>query len=646
MNVNNNNIEKIYSIYIFETIFSYLKNSNYKFILFKYSKLFQKKLKFNYIERYLDSIHFIDKLFSFKNLYQTELTDNIIYEIGINKIEKYLLNYFRKYKKQKFPIGIDSVFFDIIMKNDYLKNIFYIKIPINEFIDNKNYRRGYYNKYNNVFEKMNKSNIKYTSLLFYYKIKINEKILNEIKIDFNQIKELSIQQEFYNSNYYDNEVIEEEKNNIFYQNLFSVINIQKNIIYLDLCNKVYFMIEKNSFQNLNNFKSLLILKLNHFIFKSTFILEIKTLQIINLTECQNIELTENGCLHLKELNLINCIISKPKSLLNCPLLEKLNLNTEEKYHNIINFKSLINLKEITSSPIDFISLKNTLLESATIYNRNMKYSYKETKLMIEQLCSIKSLKKIEFSINKLINYDLSKISEKNTSVENMIIHFTKEDDENQISNLINLQNLFPNITNLNLFIDSNCYYNTYIKNPDNVLEIKEKEKCKINKLYINIFSNSFNIKLYCQPFEKLKEVKFHLHNQINNIENIFPIFQDYIKNKKKNIIFKSLASFELIIENCGQENNKEINIIIENIFKNIDITPNLQIFKIEGIAYIKEDYYKKYIRKILSLNLNIIDIYIRKKINSKYEFYSSKELKEIYPKTNYDNYNEIIISKF
>ena len=645
MNVNNN-IEKIYSIYIFETIFSYLKNSNYKFILFKYSKLFQKKLKFNYIERYLDSIHFIDKLFSSNNLYQTELTDNIIYEIGINKIEKYLLNYFKKYKIQKFPIGIDSVFFDIIMKNGFLKDIFYIKIPINEYIDDKNYNQQYYNNYNNIFEKMNKSNIKYTSLLFYYKMKINSKILNEIKIDFNHIKELSIQQDLYNSNYYDNEVIEEEKNNIFYLNLFSLKNIQNNIIYLDLCNKVYFMIEKNSFQNLNNFKSLLILKLSHFIFKSTFILEIKTLQIINLTECQNIELTENGCLNLKELNLINCIISKPKSLLNCLLLEKLNLNTEEKYDNIINFKSLMNLKEITSLPIDFISLNNTLLEKATIYNRNMNYSYKETKKMIEKLCSIKSLKIVEFPINKINNYNLSKIKDKNTSMENMIIHFTKDDEEDQISNLYNLQNLFPNLTNLNLFIDGNSYYNKYIKNPNHVLEIKEKEKCKINKLYINIFSNSFNIKLYCQPFEKLKEVKFHLHNQIINLENIFPIFQDYIKNKKKNIIFKSLISFELIIENLGQENNEEINIIIENIFKNIDIMPNLQNFKIEVIAYIKEDYYKKYIRKILSLNLNIIDIYIRKKINTKYKFYSIQELKEIYPKANYDNYIEIIISKF
>ena len=104
-------IKNIKSKHILLNIFSYIKNNNFKFELFKYSKLFQNKLGINYIEysveKYLDNSNFVLKHFCPKagqetlniNLYD-ELNSPIIkkseMEINEELQKKYLLNYLKK----------------------------------------------------------------------------------------------------------------------------------------------------------------------------------------------------------------------------------------------------------------------------------------------------------------------------------------------------------------------------------------------------------------------------------------------------------------------------------------------------------------------------------------------------------------------
>ena len=70
--------------------------------------------------------------------------------------------------------------------------------------------------------------------------------------------------------------------------------------------------------------------------------------------------------------------------------------------------------------------------------------------------------------------------------------------------------------------------------------------------------------------------------------------------------------------------------------------PNLKIFKLGAmIKNVKEDLFKKFIKKIFTLKLD--EIYIN--INNSENYYSEDELKEICPEINIKNINKIQIKK-
>ena len=106
-------LNNIKSAYILNTIFNYIDNENYPYILFKYSKFFQNKFKKNYKERYQELLFLKDisevKLNS--PLFEQKIANNTIYIL--------LRNHGYMYLKE--------IYNDLLEKND-IKSIYFFLI--------------------------------------------------------------------------------------------------------------------------------------------------------------------------------------------------------------------------------------------------------------------------------------------------------------------------------------------------------------------------------------------------------------------------------------------------------------------------------------------------------------------------------------
>ena len=152
------------------------------------------------------------------------------------------------------------------------------------------------------------------------------------------------------------------------------------------------------------------------------------------------------------------------------------------------------------------------------------------KKVMEKIINLKNLKKIKFEYGKIDVNELSENNGVNPNVKKLEIHWSKYNDELIMENL---QNKFPNLSNLEIYIPR--------PKPGNEINllITENKQSKINKFILSAGLYQ-NIKFYCTNFENLIEIKITLSDIIKNIENSFPLF-----NKDNNIIFKSLKILEL-----------------------------------------------------------------------------------------------------
>ena len=239
----------------------------------------------------------------------------------------------------------------------------------------------------------------------------------------------------------------------------------------------------------------------------------------------------------------------------------------------------------------FDKSKNKIVENVK-FSEKYFYDYflnEETEIkMIEKLCSIKSLKMIQFPISKIIDKN-EILKNKNNSVKEMNIKI--KINENKNCDLCNLQKIFFNLTNLTIQFNSDSNNNNNeIK--ETKIEIIENPDCKITSFNIKKINMNMQLKSeiqFCiQSYENLESINFE--NCITN----FPIF-----NKNCNIIFKSLKSFRWIFDSIIYNNNI-INILdskINNSCDNIDKMPNLREFIFSGIQIFDEISYKHFIKK-------------------------------------------------
>ena len=685
---------QIQSVYIIHTIFQYIKVDNFKLKLIFYSKYFQKKLQIGldeYQEIHLrkNNINLSDYLvlegdslynYFINNYYEDEsiaLSKINCYKnkqilifplniIDINSNEKLILNYFNKYirgikdiyndgymEEYEFPEGVIDIYspyFNILSKNEIFED-FSICIPINEILKLK-----LKDDYVSVFDELNKSKSKYSSLTLIVRDTKNLIDIKQFNIIFNQIKRLTIkycfnaEQKRCNDSYDFNDI--NDTDNVLNLDFKFFLNVENNLVYLNL-NNLYLkteLIELDNFINIENFKNLEQLVLNGFHFKQNYKIKSYNLKILKLENCDNIILDAEIGGKLKEFYLLNHfspIVENKNVLLKLPNLEKLGTSYSHNltyYYSFIDFDYSKNFKCIKielSSPIN-----------------------DETKI-IQDLCSIKTLESIDISLKNIIYGNII-----NTTVKHLNINYI-----NIYCILYNFQSLFPNLIDLKLNTD---LFLSLSKKA--IVEITQNNNLKIKKIILNI-NGIKTIKLLCGPYELLNTLDIECKKEIINLHNSFPIFSD------KCPILNNLMHFRLVTSLICHNH-------LNNLYNNLDNMPNLKYFELYCITKDIIDYlYKKYIKKLLSLKLDELYLSIKfkplkerkKKIkednsddsegeeNIEYEEndsnsaesendgndceneskkkkkendeYSQNELKEISPSFNVNNYRKICIRK-
>jgi len=670
-------MKNIKSKHIIQTIFSYTDDL-LKFKLFSYSKKYQKQLNidlFDYQMKFFDKIQMNSFNSYFKylcdpkskynynkingtnyinyNSYnkkgKTELLkkDLLKYNININDFKNYAKNYIIKYKEnfikelneeyliqknekgkigckdyeeirgfQKFregiklEIDINSPLFDIFYKLKLFGELFIIPIDFH-FIERYKLKEDYIN----VFNKLNDINSNYLSIFLKCNDNKDMRYLRDFNINFNKIKNLNIEI-VPNENFY---------YNLFYRELFSLKDIENNIIdlYINNNNFYEFEIDENILENLNKFKKLENLKLDGVIAQNIFELKIKALKTLDIGGCKKIYINSDTALSLKKLIFPCDNISK--SILKLPRLEYL-------YFSVYNFSS-----------IDFKSLNNL---------KKIKFPlYREDKEEFTKILSIQSLKEIDITSDDIDYLDLASIHDKNPSVNKLIYRYIKDDDYDSNYNINEILNKFPNLTELIFYTNLASYrwhINGWHYNDEQVainLEIKENSCCKINKICLIL--NYGYIKVYCQNFENLEKFEIEAY-KILNISNALPIFSN-----NRNIIYNYLTELNLHLYN--QLINLEI---FKNLNNSIDNMPKLKKIDFVFMTNIDKNTYEEFIKKILSLKLEFININFRfdnendKNTNKSYfnnnnnDNYSLEELKIINKNILYLNYKKIKIKKY
>ena len=611
INLKDNNINKeqllnkILSKYILEGIFDYICDRNFKLKLFEYSNLFQKKLDiniFNYQEKYLDKNGFdIIKYFSFiynssenfsKDLLKDELEKDLL---KTNFEKKNLNNYikrnfkrfkinekYRKFSPLKFnadliQVDIFSPFFDILSEIGFLE-LGSIIIQIN-LIEKYDLKKDYIL----AFEKLNKSNIKYTTLTCNFQSNDDIKYLKDFHINFNQIKNLI---------FYEEKECGIMNHDYFFDTLFTIEGIVNNLVILDIkiINDYYTEpIDPKALKNLNNFKSLKILRLENLQTENIFLLKLKNLETLTLINCDIILLDENIGLNMKNLILSECSLEKPKNPLKLPELISLILIflQDQKSYHIIDYSSMKKLKSAQIDSKEFLFLSNSPLEFIRLNPFKDYDSYDLEKKIIEKIFLIKTLENISIPIMRMNIDDISNIINENNTLKKLEIYWKNKSCD---CILDNIENKFPNLSEL--IINQEKQYNHSNNKNEIKLEIIQNPKCNINKLRLDCIC--INTKLYCKPFEKLIELIINLDNEINNLKDTLPIFGDKCKT-----IFSKLKSFHFSLK------TKVLSMdILNNIYNNFDKMPNLKQITLDLIIdKLNKDILNKLINKIKSLDI-------------------------------------------
>ena len=449
-------IYKIKSKYIIQNIFNYIKDSSIQLKLFIYSKYFQNKLNIrysNYIEKYLEKIGFNLKKYLYpyekedlrkkydnfilNNKFKKEKFEDILYEILENKKikdidEEEVINININKSDEKL-IDINSPLFKIISKTKIFEKNFSIYISQNE--SKKDYII--------LFEKLNKSNIKYSSI--YYEFNRMNRInnLKEFNIDYNKIKKVTLSVNFE----YEIEQDIIKKNIYFFKTLFSINNIDNNLIYLNIFFKNKNNITPELFENINNFKSLKYLIIDNFIFNNNFTIKISNLKLLSCENCNNIFISDTFC---KQLELIKL---SHDNKFDINVLENLDLK-ELKIIDLSN-NNLPDIKALEKVKFDKLEILNLSFSLISDINILKKVNFKELKeiyLSCNILTDINALEKIKFDKLEILDLSTNKISDINV-LDKINFKELKEINlsNNNISDIKVLENVkFDKLETLNL----------------------------------------------------------------------------------------------------------------------------------------------------------------------------------------------------
>ena len=322
-------IEKIKSNYNIQNILSYIDDKNILTKLFFHSKKLQGKYNiniFDYQEEFFNNrIKWEDYLCFTSNTLESEFKKDHLkkqlnkklsdYNCNIEDkiIKKIVTNYFCNNKKTKYQVNIDnenfyhidiySPFFDILSKLEIFDEIFLIQIPLN-LIKECRLKKDYIT----IFKKLN---LKISSIGINIEDVDEIKYINDLKIDFNQLKKLHIHQIQTNTS----------NNSQLANKILSLIENANKLIYFSLSLNFQF-INRKSYEFINNCKSLEYLNLRDIKFASGLTLYLPNLKKLDLVFCDNVILSKKINDKLNSLTIISSSIGDDKQL-NFPELKKI-----------------------------------------------------------------------------------------------------------------------------------------------------------------------------------------------------------------------------------------------------------------------------------------------------------------------------------
>ena len=634
-------LKNISSKFILDSIFNYINDDNFKYRIFTYSKLFQKRLELDftaYKEKYISQIgldfdYYLSSDYNARKFNKDLLKNNLKkellnYNISLDDdIIKIIIGcYFKKYIKslKDYNLDIFSPFFDLLIKSEIIEN-FSIKIMLNKIQE-----YDLMDDYISLFDELNKIDSNYPALKFYYNSQDDLNFyFNEFNVNVGKINTLFLineeEKDFQQGNFY-----------FFFGNFFAIKDFETNLIHLELIlnssdDNKFVEFDPNLLEKLNDFKSLKHLKIKGFKFFSNFKFKLDFLENLEIINCKNISFNGNKFMNLKKLVLDNNTNLEIKSALKLPELEECELTVggfDENFNSAIDYSSLKILKKCKVNSSDFLIFGDTLLDKL-ILNSNRDITSENEREILEKIISIKTLKDISFDLYRINNDEIANIKEENNTITKMeIINNSRSND----FTIYNLQNKFTKLNDLSININS--IFGNKIK-----IEIEENPNSKVDKFSLTAKGNK-NIKFYIKSFEELISANFNLRNEIINIKDAFPIFSN-----KCLAIFKYLTNFVFEYPN-------EISVdILNNIYNNIDKMPNLKYLKFYCISKnIDEELYKKFVKKIISLKLNKLNYvhFMIKKSQDNYRntYYSLNELKELFPNINQNKLNKVYIRRF
>jgi hypothetical protein len=393
-----------------------------------------------------------------------------------------------------------------------------------------------------------------------------------------------------------------------------------------------------TFEKINNFSNLISLELNGFKFQKNYKIKLQNITSLNLRNCSCIELSDSD--KLDNLMISNTDIKENKSLSKFKNLEKcelINYRNNQNFYSIIDFSNLINLKNLTCLPHDFIYLtEKSLVEKIDLMDMGGDTSKDIEKNIFNKIFNLKHLKEINFCINYIDDFDeILENIEKNISLIKMHIMFKHVTEINSFSEFIKK---FENLSELDIHIN--------IGEEESIMElnINQDKNCKIEKL--SIFGFGFEkFEVTCGPYSDMTELIFHENGQISNLEEAFPLFQ-----KNSDIKFNRLNKF--IYSNWEIDLFETPVQVLENLYNNLNKMTNLKIFELSCVCNeISKEFHEKFIRKLLEMKLDDIKFNVIKKDEDEQMIftndYTNEELIELYPDTltnkkyNISKYQEI-----
>ena len=484
--------------------------------------------------------------------------------------------------KDNVYLDIYSPFFEALLTTNYFSDIFTIVVST-RFIKQNNLENDYIQAINYI----NKLNTKY-SILFRFFNGNDIDYFDNFKLNLKNIKKLILLEEKDIGKY-----------NYFFEKLFSFNELKNSLKHFKI--SLRFRIDQILLQDINACKNLEILELDSIHFTSLFTLNLPQLKMLKLSYCSGISLSQQMCSNLIDLYFVDFAPVQERQL-KFPKLKICEFYFQKDYMNfnlIFDFTTMKNLKVLKSESEDFLKLGNDiLLEDLTVISNRNNPIENEIKI-IEKIISMKSLKKVYVSLNKIGHKEISNINGLNESITT----FRTELKSHPNFVLYSLQGKLPNISDLDVRVMDYSWFHPGlpVKNMELItitdIDITENMKCKIKNL--KIICKHANLKLYCQSFQYLEKIDIYIGNS-KNVKDKFPFFKDNC-----NIIFPSLKFFKFWCDD-----NIDLK-ILDNLCNNLEKMNNMKYLWLRlTCKNVDNNYYARLNAKLSNLNLDYININI------------------------------------